>query len=178
MDINNYRLAEAPANTAVDAIIAQIEAMTDLDGQQLFPTVKRGLSLLNGTLPESATPQVDVWQDSAGYMNDSVQMLFAEGEHILDIYITCHSGNGDDLQAQRERLCWHLLQHLQMSDSGTTDADGLEPGSNWRFPNPQRVDVDHTSPFKKIADFVPVIPPWYVSRISIAIEVFPIESDE
>jgi hypothetical protein len=177
VDINNYRLRAAPINTAVDAIITQIEGMTDLDGQPLFPNVKRGLELPTGPPPESGTPSVHVWHDKGALENDSVQMLFGHGEHILDLFVTCYSFNGSDLQAQRDSLCLHLLQHLQAPDGAVTSSEGIEPAGDWRFVNPQTVDIDHTSPFKKILEFVPVMPPWYVSRISIAIEVWPIDYD-
>lgn len=172
MDINRYRLSEAPVNTAVDAIIAQIEGMTDLDGQPLFPTVKRGLELPSGPPPESGTPTVHVWQERGAFLNDSVQMGLFEGTHTIDLYVTCYSFNSEDLQAQRERLCWHLVKHLQAPDGGVTSSEGIETDDNWRFVNPQSIDIDHTSPYKKILEFVPVLPPWYVSRISLDIDVW------
>jgi hypothetical protein len=170
VDINELVLDEVAINTAVDAIIEQIAAMNDNDGRQLFKSVKRGLELPQGTPNESNSPAVFIWHDAAQYRSDGAQLWFDTATATIDLFVVCYSFNDSDLQAQRERLCAHVLRRLQQPAGGVTTADGLQPGASWEFEHLQLASIDHTSPFKKILEFVPVLPPWYISRISLTIE--------
>jgi hypothetical protein len=123
VDINELVLDEVAINTAVDAIIEQIAAMNDNDGRQLFKSVKRGLELPQGTPNESNSPAVFIWHDAAQYRSDGAQLWFDTATATIDLFVVCYSFNDSDLQAQRERLCAHVLRRLQQPAGGVTTVD-------------------------------------------------------
>jgi hypothetical protein len=175
MDANQFRLTETPINVVVEAIRAQIESLTDLDNQTLFQSVALGLEFPQQDPGEEVSPSVRLWVNQAGYEVESVQFFVGKIEFTLDIYLVMYSFDRTDIQAQRERVCRHLLKMLEYPESGETGTTGLANGVWWEVISPQTIVVDHTSPYKKVAEFIPVLPPWYISRLSIGLRTHHIE---
>lgn len=168
MDVHELRLPEANINIAVDDIIDAIGSVVDRDGQVVFRSVSRGLLLPNSVPREDNVPAIRIWHSAAKVADESVQFFSGQTCYDLSIFVVCYSFTGGDLQQQRERLVKAVLQSLEQPEAGSKV--GLVPHSSYWF-DPQSIVIDHTSSLQRFADHLTVLPPWYVTRIDLQIQV-------
>jgi hypothetical protein len=118
-------------------------------------------------------PQLRIWHANHKAQVDNIQFDLAEEDIDLSLFFYFYSFDGTDIQAQRERFVRHYLKKLRVPENGdvTINNIGLVP-ENFQWKDGMTVDVDHTSAFRKIADFIQLPPhPWYVTRVDVTITI-------
>ena len=172
MNLDHFQFVASPINTAVDAVIARLEALTDENGLKVFQSVEYGLDIPTKTIHDTATPAVRVWQDSDSSNMEASTFFVGHMESLLSIYVYLYAppinNTYPDIQKKRTEIVKFLLRGLEYPDDNST---GFTPANSWWFKTPQRVEVDHTAPFRRVSSNIDVLPPWYVTRIDLRIEV-------
>lgn len=173
-DINQYVFEEEIAvNAAVDELLTYSRAMTDDKAQPLFVGCERGWAYPESEPRYDEVPQLRIWHANHDAKVDNIQFDLAEEDIELSLFFYFYAFDGSDIQAQREKFVRHFLKKLRVpqEDEETVVNVGLVP-VNFQFVTDTIVRIDHTSAFRKIADFIQLPPhPWYVTRVDITIRI-------
>lgn len=175
MNIDQLEFNSSQINDAVDAIIERLESMTDENGIQVFQSVKYGLDIPEQTILGENCPAIRIWQDSIDYEMEADHFFVSEGVSPLSMYLYFYalpdSNNVfPDIQQKRTEIVKALLRRLEYP--ALDNVDGFTPdASKWWFVTPQMIRVDHTTAMRRVAGSVEILPPWYVTRIDLKIQI-------
>ncbi len=175
MLVSQLDLPDAPNFYAVDTIIKpHLEQLSTIGGNAIFDKggVRYGLAY------PAKVPTIDVpltcyiWMDSYDPEMDSTPMFIRETKTMVSLYINFldKSGGKDNINKRRSALARWILLSLEGDDHATNNPPGLPQYVGMEFEYGS-FKVDHTTPFKRINDFLPSPePPWYTSRIDFVIK--------
>jgi hypothetical protein len=171
--LGELKLLPSKVNDSVDELIAFSRVMEDVALQEMFADVGRGWAYPQGTPTPDEVPQLRFWYDLEEIANDSTNFSCDDMELTISCFFYFYADEHEgDIQAARHAFIQHWLRRLRAPmDSEVAGSLQFSP-VNFKFVAPQNVTIDHTSPFKRIADYIPIKPhPWYVTRVDLKIYV-------
>lgn len=161
-------------NDIVDVVENSYKTAVDNSGRIVFTDVARGLVIPKVTVPEGSGPFIRLWENRGRAQVRSVQMVDSLWYPVLSIFVGfCAlpdiNGQYADAQQFRNNLAKFAIRCLNLP---SVSGNGITPGNNWNFDNPQDITVDFTAPMQGLGFDVPIMPPWYVTRLDVGIEAF------
>ena len=162
---------EISENVCINDLIAYAEGLKDNDGVAIFADADFGWESPEGIPTEDDVPMLRIWSDSGQEIDDNNSNVLTYGKRTISLFFYFYAFGDVNIQAQRARFARHFLTHL--SDPATLAAfNGGQTDKYWRIDFDSAIQIDHTQALKRVADYIVVQPPWYVTRIDIPVELF------
>lgn len=161
---------EAAENVAINDLLTYARSLKDNKQNLVLFNADFGWVAPEGIPDEEDVPMLRIWCDSGNEPMSNNDLIMDDGRRTLSLFFYFYAfgeEQGANIQAQRARYVRHFLTHL--SDTAVLETFNADA---WRVDFDSVILIDHTQALKRVADYITVYPPWYVTRVDIPIEVF------